>query len=50
MGKVSGEMEFTTYLAWVLDLTFIIVSSGVLISGIFLLRFGFPLVLLFPEG
>ena len=47
MGTVSGEMEFPTYLTRVLDLAFII-SSGVLISWIFLLLFGFPLILLFP--
>jgi len=30
MGTVSGEMVLTTYLAGVFDLTFIVVSSGVL--------------------
>ena len=51
MGTVSGEMIFATYLTGVLDLAFIVVSSGVLVSWIFLLPFfGFPLVLLFPGG
>ena len=49
MGTVSGEMEFPTYLTRVLDLAFI-VSSGVLISWIILLLFGFPLVFLFVGG
>ena len=49
MGTVSNEMEFPTYLTRVLDLAFV-VSSGVLISWIILLLFGFPLVLLFPRG
>ena len=50
MGAVFSKMEFPTYLAGVLDLAFIIISSGVLISWIFLLIFGFPLVILFPGG
>ena len=49
MGTVSSEMEFPTYLTRVLDLAFI-VSSGVLISWIILLLFGFPLVFLFSGG
>ena len=50
MGTVSGEMIFTTYLVGVLDLAFIVVSSGVLVSWIFLLLFRFPLVLIFTGG
>ena len=50
MGVVFGEMKFTTYLVGVLDLAFIAISSGVLISWIFQLLFGFPLILLFPRG
>jgi len=51
MGTVSGKVVLATYLAGVFDLTFIIVSSGVLGSWILLLfLFGFPLVLLFPGG
>ena len=50
MGTVSGEMKFTAYLEGVLDLAFIVVSSGVLVSWIFLLLFKFPLVLLFLRG
>ena len=49
MGTVTAEMEFPTYLTRVLDLAFFI-SSGVLISWIILLLFGFPLVLLFVGG
>ena len=50
MGTISSEMKFAAYLAGILDLAFIIISSGVLIFWIVLLLFGFPLVLLFPGG
>ena len=50
IGTVFVEMKFATYLAGVLDLAFTVISSGVLVSWIFLLLFGFPLVLIFPGG
>lgn len=43
MGTVSSEIVLATYLAGVFDLVLIIVSSGVMVSWIFLL-------LLFPRS